>query len=79
MEAWCWPPAHDDSYVPPIDKVHWFPERETMDPEQRMVRKVLLDDAVAADEMFTILMGEKVEPRKQFIADNARDVVNLDI
>jgi DNA gyrase subunit B len=51
----------------------------TMDPERRIVRKVLLDDAVAADEMFTILMGEKVEPRKQFIADNARDVVNLDI
>jgi len=44
-----------------------------------MVRKVLLDDAVAADEMFTILMGEKVEPRKQFITDNALDVVNLDV
>jgi DNA gyrase subunit B len=51
----------------------------TMDPERRIVRKVLLDDAVAADEMFTILMGEKVEPRKQFIAENARDVVNLDV
>ncbi|MDQ6825126.1 MAG: DNA topoisomerase (ATP-hydrolyzing) subunit B, partial [Candidatus Eremiobacteraeota bacterium] len=51
----------------------------TMDPERRTVRKVLLDDAVAADEMFTILMGEKVEPRKQFIADNARDVKNLDV
>jgi len=51
----------------------------TMDPQRRIVRKVLLDDAVAADEMFTILMGEKVEPRKQFIADNARDVVNLDV
>ena len=51
----------------------------TMDPERRTVRKVLLDDAVAADEMFTILMGEKVEPRKQFIAENARDVVNLDV
>ncbi len=51
----------------------------TMDPQRRIVRKVLLDDAVAADEMFTILMGEKVEPRKQFIAENARDVVNLDV
>ncbi|MBC5805186.1 MAG: DNA topoisomerase (ATP-hydrolyzing) subunit B [Candidatus Eremiobacter antarcticus] len=51
----------------------------TMDPERRMVRRILLDDAVAADEMFTILMGEKVEPRKQFIADNARDVQNLDV
>jgi DNA gyrase subunit B len=51
----------------------------TMDPERRTVRKVLLDDAVAADETFTILMGEKVEPRKQFISDNARDVKNLDV
>jgi DNA gyrase subunit B len=51
----------------------------TMDPERRIVRKVLLEDEVAANEMFTILMGEKVDPRKQFIADNARDVKNLDI
>jgi len=51
----------------------------TMDPERRIVRKVLLEDEVAANEMFTILMGEKVDPRKQFIADNARDVKNLDV
>jgi len=51
----------------------------TMDPERRIVRRILLEDAVAADETFTILMGEKVEPRKQFIADNAREVHNLDI
>ncbi|HEV2908585.1 MAG TPA: DNA topoisomerase (ATP-hydrolyzing) subunit B [Candidatus Eremiobacteraceae bacterium] len=51
----------------------------TMDPERRIVRKVLLEDEVAANEMFSILMGEKVDPRKQFIADNARDVKNLDI
>jgi DNA gyrase subunit B len=51
----------------------------TMDPERRIVRKVLLEDDVAADEMFSILMGEKVEPRKQFISENARDVKNLDI
>jgi len=51
----------------------------TMDPERRTVRKVLLEDEVAADEMFSILMGEKVDPRKQFIAENARDVKNLDI
>jgi DNA gyrase subunit B len=51
----------------------------TMDPDRRIVRRVLLDDAVAADETFTILMGEKVEPRKQFIAENARDVKNLDV
>jgi len=43
------------------------------------VRKVLLEDEVAADEMFSILMGEKVDPRKQFIAENAKDVKNLDI
>ena len=51
----------------------------TMDPESRIVRKVLLEDEVAADEMFSILMGEKVEPRKQFIAENAKDVKNLDV
>ena len=51
----------------------------TMDPARRTVRKVLLDDAVAADETFTILMGEKVEPRKLFIAENAREVQNLDV
>jgi len=51
----------------------------TMDPERRIVRKVLLDDTVAADETFTILMGEKVEPRKLFIAENAREVQNLDV
>ena len=51
----------------------------TMDPEHRIVRKVLLDDAVAADETFTILMGEKVEPRKLFIAENAKEVQHLDV
>ena len=51
----------------------------TMDPERRIVRKVLLEDEVAADEIFSILMGEKVDPRKQFIAENAKDVRNLDI
>ncbi|MBC5824557.1 MAG: DNA topoisomerase (ATP-hydrolyzing) subunit B [Candidatus Eremiobacteraeota bacterium] len=51
----------------------------TMDPQRRTVRKVLLDDLVAANDMFTVLMGEKVEPRKLFIAENARDVKNLDV
>ncbi|MFI5389481.1 MAG: toprim domain-containing protein, partial [Candidatus Eremiobacterales bacterium] len=51
----------------------------TMDPDRRIVRKVLLDDPIAADETFTILMGEKVEPRKLFIAENAREVQNLDV
>lgn len=51
----------------------------TMNPETRTLRRIELDDAVAADEVFTILMGEKVEPRKEFIEKNAKYVVNLDI
>ena len=50
----------------------------TMDPEKRTLRRITLDDAVKADETFTILMGEKVEPRKEFIEQNARYAVNLD-
>ena len=51
----------------------------TMDPEKRTLRRITLDDAAAADEIFTILMGEQVEPRKEFIERNAKYVVNLDI
>ena len=51
----------------------------TMDPERRTLKRIELDDAVKADEIFTILMGEKVEPRKEFIEKNAQYVVNLDI
>ena len=50
----------------------------TMDPEKRTLRRIELDDAVAADATFNILMGEKVEPRKEFIEKNAKYVVNLD-
>ena len=51
----------------------------TMDPEKRSLRRITLGDAVKADEIFTVLMGENVEPRKEWIEANAKYVVNLDI
>ncbi|QNL44171.1 DNA topoisomerase (ATP-hydrolyzing) subunit B [Oscillibacter hominis] len=50
----------------------------TMNPETRTLKRIELDDAVQADETFTVLMGEKVEPRKEFIERNAKYAVNLD-
>ncbi|MCI9425309.1 MAG: DNA topoisomerase (ATP-hydrolyzing) subunit B [Flavonifractor sp.] len=50
----------------------------TMDPERRTLKRIELDDAVLADATFSVLMGEKVEPRKEFIEKNAKYAVNLD-
>ena len=51
----------------------------TMDPEKRTLRRITLDDGIEADRIFTVLMGEDVEPRKEWIEKNAKYVVNLDI
>ena len=51
----------------------------TMSIDTRVLKKVTIDDAIAADEVFKLLMGEEVEPRREFIEQNALNVLNLDI
>lgn len=51
----------------------------TMDPDRRNIIRITMEDAVLAEEMFTTLMGEQVEPRRQFIEENALAVSNLDV
>ena len=52
--------------------------KTTMDPETRTLRQVTVEDTMMADEIFTILMGSRVEPRREFIQQNAHLVKNLD-
>ena len=51
----------------------------TMDPKTRIMKKITIEDAILADQLFSVLMGDDVEPRKQYIIDHAHEVINLDV
>ena len=51
----------------------------TMDPDERILKQITIEDAAAADKMFSVLMGDAVEPRKQFIKDHAPEAEWVDI
>ena len=51
----------------------------TMNPETRTLKKATIDDAIACDRIFSICMGDKVEPRREFIEENAKYAENLDV
>ena len=51
----------------------------TMDPETRVMKKVTIEDGMIADQLFSVLMGDDVEPRREFIIEHAHEVINLDV